>query len=96
MRALPILLLVGITMSVAAPAAAQRFAGNAPVCMQKWQWGGSATLRANCFVGRMSSDRCGPFRDVPFEPLCSAAVSAGAQSAFPINAVAAAVAAVLR
>ena len=40
MRALPILLLVGITMSVAAPAAAQRFAGNAPVCLQRWEWGG--------------------------------------------------------
>ena len=35
MRALPILLLAGITMAVAAPASAQRFAGNAPVCMQK-------------------------------------------------------------
>ena len=44
MRALPILLLVGITMAVAAPAAAQRFAGNAPVCMQKWQWGGSSYI----------------------------------------------------
>ena len=44
MRALPILFLVGITMSVAAPATAQRFAGNAPVCMQKWQWGGSSYI----------------------------------------------------
>ena len=44
MRALPILLLVGITMSAAGPASAQRFAGNAPVCMQKWQWGGSSYI----------------------------------------------------
>ena len=43
-----------------------------------------------CFVGRMSSDRCGPFRDVPAEPLCATAVSSRAQSAFPINSVAAA------
>jgi hypothetical protein len=54
MRALPILLLVGITMSVAAPAAAQRFAGNAPVCMQKWQWGGSSYI--SCDYG--SWDEC--------------------------------------
>ncbi|TYL89715.1 DUF3551 domain-containing protein [Bradyrhizobium rifense] len=44
MRALPILFLVGITMTVAAPASAQRFAGNAPVCMQKWEWGGSSYI----------------------------------------------------
>jgi Protein of unknown function (DUF3551) len=41
MRALPCLLIVWIMMAAAAPAAAQRFAGNAPVCLQRWEWGGS-------------------------------------------------------
>jgi hypothetical protein len=54
MRALPILFLVGITMSAAAPAAAQRFAGNAPVCLQRWQWGGSSYI--SCQYG--SWDEC--------------------------------------
>ncbi|MCP3384722.1 DUF3551 domain-containing protein [Bradyrhizobium sp. CCGUVB4N] len=31
-------------MAVAAPASAQRFAGNAPVCLQRWQWGGSSYI----------------------------------------------------
>lgn len=44
MRAFPILFIVGITMAATAPAAAQRFAGNAPVCLQRWQWGGSSTI----------------------------------------------------
>ena len=44
MRALPTLLLIGITMAAAAPAAAQRFAGNYPVCLQKWEWGGSSSI----------------------------------------------------
>lgn len=40
MRALPFLLIIWIAMSAPAPAAAQRFAGNYPVCLQKWEWGG--------------------------------------------------------
>lgn len=40
MRALPFLLIVWIAMSAPAPAAAQRFAGNYPICLQKWEWGG--------------------------------------------------------
>ncbi|MBH5398377.1 DUF3551 domain-containing protein [Bradyrhizobium sp. CNPSo 4010] len=39
-RALAYLLFVLITMSAPGPAAAQRFGGNAPVCLQEWQWGG--------------------------------------------------------
>jgi hypothetical protein len=40
MRALPFLLIVWITMSAPAPALAQRFSGNYPVCLQQWEWGG--------------------------------------------------------
>ncbi|WP_312010542.1 MULTISPECIES: DUF3551 domain-containing protein [unclassified Bradyrhizobium] len=40
MRALACLLLVLSTMSAPSPAAAQRFGGNYPVCMQRWEWGG--------------------------------------------------------
>ena len=45
MRALPYLLLVWITISVSAPAAAQRFGGTYPVCLQKWEWGGGSSIR---------------------------------------------------
>lgn len=45
MRALPLLFIVGIIMSAPAPAAAQRFGGNAPVCLQKWEWGGASSIR---------------------------------------------------
>ncbi|MFD0647143.1 MULTISPECIES: DUF3551 domain-containing protein [unclassified Bradyrhizobium] len=40
MRALPCLLILWITMSAPTPAAAQRFGGNYPVCLQRWEWGG--------------------------------------------------------
>lgn len=45
MRALPFLLIIWITIAAPAPAAAQRFAGNYPVCLQKWEWGGSSSIR---------------------------------------------------
>ena len=44
MRALPCLIIVWI-MSAAAPVAAQRFGGNYPVCLQKWEWGGASSIR---------------------------------------------------
>ncbi|MET4801517.1 DUF3551 domain-containing protein [Bradyrhizobium sp. LB11.1] len=44
MRALPFLLLAWIAMLAPAPASAQRFGGSAPVCMQKWEWGGSSSI----------------------------------------------------
>ncbi|MBR0686175.1 DUF3551 domain-containing protein [Bradyrhizobium manausense] len=44
MRALPFLLILWITMSASAPAAAQRFNGNYPVCLQKWEWGGASYI----------------------------------------------------
>ncbi len=44
MRALPILLIIWIAMSVPAPAVAQRFGGNYPVCLQKWEWGGASSI----------------------------------------------------
>jgi hypothetical protein len=44
MRALAFVLLAGITMLAPAPAAAQRFNGNHPVCLQQWQWGGGSWI----------------------------------------------------
>ena len=44
MRALPLLLVVWIVMSAPAPAAAQRFNGNYPVCLQQWEWGGGSSI----------------------------------------------------
>lgn len=40
MRTLPLLLIAAIAMFAPAPAAAQRFNGNYPVCIQQWEWGG--------------------------------------------------------
>nr|WP_244552573.1 DUF3551 domain-containing protein [Bradyrhizobium sp. Ghvi] len=31
-------------MSAPTPAAAQRFGGNSPVCLQRWEWGGSTWI----------------------------------------------------
>ncbi|WP_404651396.1 DUF3551 domain-containing protein [Bradyrhizobium sp. USDA 336] len=39
-RTLACLLFVLITMSAPSPAAAQRFGGNSPVCLQSWKRGG--------------------------------------------------------
>jgi hypothetical protein len=44
MRALPFLIIACMTMSAPAPAVAQRFGGNFPVCLQKWQWGGGTAI----------------------------------------------------
>ncbi|TYO66718.1 DUF3551 domain-containing protein [Bradyrhizobium hipponense] len=44
MRALPFLVIACITMSALAPAAAQQFSGNYPICLQRWEWGGSTTI----------------------------------------------------
>ncbi|MEY9128498.1 hypothetical protein ABH994_004151 [Bradyrhizobium yuanmingense] len=44
MRALACLLFVLITMSAPGPAAAQRFGGNFPVCLQEWEWGGGTYI----------------------------------------------------
>jgi hypothetical protein len=44
MRALPFLLIIWIAMSAPAPAVAQRFGGNYPICLQKWEWGGSSSI----------------------------------------------------
>lgn len=40
MRTLPLLLIAWFALTAADPAEAQRFGGNAPVCMQRWEWGG--------------------------------------------------------
>ena len=44
-RALPFLLVVWIATAAPTPVAAQRFAGNYPVCLQKWEWGGASSIR---------------------------------------------------
>ncbi|WP_347338602.1 DUF3551 domain-containing protein [Bradyrhizobium guangzhouense] len=44
MRALPFLLLALIAMSAPTPASAQRFNGNYPVCLQRWEWGGATYI----------------------------------------------------
>jgi hypothetical protein len=44
MRALPFLLMVWVIISAPAPAAAQRFGGNYPICLQKWEWGGATSI----------------------------------------------------
>lgn len=44
MRALFCLLMVWIAMSAPTPAAAQRFNGNDPVCLQRWEWGGATYI----------------------------------------------------
>ncbi|TPQ26581.1 hypothetical protein C2U70_31525 [Bradyrhizobium guangdongense] len=35
--------LVATTLAIA-PAKAQRYGSNAPVCLQKWEWGGSSSI----------------------------------------------------
>ncbi|MVT54646.1 DUF3551 domain-containing protein [Bradyrhizobium yuanmingense] len=44
MRALACLLFVLIAISATGPAAAQRFGGNFPVCLQEWEWGGGTYI----------------------------------------------------
>lgn len=44
MRSLFCLLMVCIAMSAPTPAAAQRFNGNYPVCLQRWEWGGGTYI----------------------------------------------------
>ncbi|WP_244422050.1 DUF3551 domain-containing protein [Bradyrhizobium sp. ORS 285] len=36
--------MASITVFATAPAAAQQFDGNDPVCLQIWEWGGSTTI----------------------------------------------------
>lgn len=44
MRALFFLLMAWVAMSAPTPASAQRFAGNYPVCLQTWEWGGGTYI----------------------------------------------------
>jgi hypothetical protein len=41
MRCLSFLILAGATMLAAAPAMAQRYDPRYPVCLERWEWGGS-------------------------------------------------------
>jgi uncharacterized protein DUF3551 len=44
MRALRLMILVGATILGIAPATAQRYDPAYPVCLQKWEWGGSSSI----------------------------------------------------
>jgi Protein of unknown function (DUF3551) len=37
-------IIAGAAILVVAPASAQRYDANYPVCLQKWEWGGSSTI----------------------------------------------------
>ena len=41
------MMVVGVTILGIAPCAAQRYDPNYPVCLQKWEWGGSSTITAS-------------------------------------------------
>jgi hypothetical protein len=44
MLVLRLMIAAGITILGNAPCAAQRYDPNYPVCLQKWEWGGSSTI----------------------------------------------------
>lgn len=44
MRTFACVVIVLMTMSAPGPAAAQRFGGNFPVCLQEWEWGGGTYI----------------------------------------------------
>jgi hypothetical protein len=44
MRMIRSMILVGATVLAAAPAAAQRYDSRFPVCLQRWEWGGSTVI----------------------------------------------------
>lgn len=45
---------IGIVAAAVAPAAAQRYNSEYPVCLQKWEWGGSSTI----YCSYTSWDQC--------------------------------------
>jgi hypothetical protein len=44
MRMIRSIILAGATILAAAPATAQRYDPGYPVCLQKWEWGGSSVI----------------------------------------------------
>ena len=44
MRMIRSMILAGATILAAAPATAQRYDPRYPVCLQKWEWGGSTVI----------------------------------------------------
>ena len=44
MRVIRSTILAGVTILAAAPATAQRYDPRYPVCLQKWEWGGSTVI----------------------------------------------------
>ncbi|WFU37937.1 DUF3551 domain-containing protein [Bradyrhizobium sp. CB82] len=47
MGALAAGIIAGAAIMTAAPATAQRYDARYPVCLQKWEWGGSSTIYCN-------------------------------------------------
>jgi hypothetical protein len=54
MRIPALAILATIAVLTAAPAQAQRYNGNAPICLQRWYWGGSDTI----YCGYSSMAQC--------------------------------------
>lgn len=75
MRAFACLLFVLVTLSAPGPAAAQRFAGNFPVCLQVWEWGGSSYIsceyRSFEECRASAAGRAGMCLDNPYAPRLS-------------------------
>jgi hypothetical protein len=44
MRVLALAILTTFTVFTAAPAGAQTFGGSGPICLERYQWGGSRTI----------------------------------------------------
>jgi hypothetical protein len=49
-----LMILAGATILAVAPATAQRYESAYPVCLQKWEWGGSSTI----YCGYTSWEAC--------------------------------------
>ena len=54
MRIPALAILATIAVLTAAPARAQRYGGNAPICLQQWYWGGGDTI----YCGYSSMAQC--------------------------------------
>ena len=47
MRLIRSMISVGATVLAAIPAAAQRYDSHYPICLQRWEWGGSTVIDCN-------------------------------------------------
>ncbi|MGJ4926311.1 DUF3551 domain-containing protein [Bradyrhizobium sp. HKCCYLS2038] len=72
-----LLFVASITLFATAPAAAQRFGGDGPVCLQVWKRGGSSTISCQYLswdacqaeaAGRSATCVLNPYAQPPSEP----------------------------